>query len=61
MYQVTCCDSCPLELADDEMCGHPLIPQNYVAGLHTTRNGPPPDECPLRAGELLISLLRVKA
>jgi hypothetical protein len=56
IHQITECFECPLERADEEICGHPLMPQNIDDGLHTTRNAPPPDECPLRVGELLIQL-----
>jgi hypothetical protein len=60
LREVSECRDCPLETEDSEMCGHPDMPQNFATGLQTTRGGPPPDECPLRLGELVIAL-RVKA
>ena len=56
MHTVEDCYGCPLEDADGEICMHPSVPQSYAKGVHTTRGEPPPDECPLRKGELLITL-----
>lgn len=62
MHQVTCCDDCPL-LSENAYCQHPTTRQFREEGhrpsIWADENDPDvsaPKWCPLRAGELLITL-----
>ena len=58
MHQVTCCDNCPL-LSESAYCQHPLQQEAPRRSIWENGNDPDvsaPEWCPLRAGELLITL-----
>lgn len=59
MHQVTRCYDCPL-CAESAFCNHPQRPKNVSIWGDNDPDETAPEWCPLRKGELLITL-RVKA
>lgn len=57
MHQVEHCRDCPCADWEYSTCKHPLLkePRDFSDALGEAE---PPDWCPLRAGELLIQLVK---